>query len=74
MIIYDLTICPMLEGVLALEELAGGVVSLTDPAGIQGGLGAQNLVAAYSLNTHTQTQKHMQSMCKTPSCILGAIR
>lgn len=48
-----LTVGPVLEGVLTLEELAGGVVSLTDPAGIQRGLGAQDLVTAYCLHTHT---------------------
>lgn len=46
----ELTISPVLKGVLALEELAGGVVSFTDAACIQRGLGAQNLVAAYFLS------------------------
>lgn len=46
-----LTISPVLKGVLALEELASGVVSFTDPTGIQRGLGAQNLVTAYRLHT-----------------------
>lgn len=40
----------MLKGVLALEELAGGVVSFTDAACVQGGLGAQNLVTAHRLS------------------------
>lgn len=44
-----LTISPVLKGVLALEELAGGVVSFTDAACIQGGLGAQDQVTAYCL-------------------------
>lgn len=34
---------------MALEELAGGVVSFTDATCIQGGLGAQDLVTAYCL-------------------------
>ena len=33
-----LTVGPVLKGVLALEELASGVVSLTGPAGVQRGL------------------------------------
>lgn len=40
----------MLKGVLALEELAGGVVSFTDATRVQRGLGAQNLVTAYFLS------------------------
>lgn len=46
----ELTVSPVLKGVLALEELAGGVVSFTDAARIQRGLGAQNLVTAYFLS------------------------
>lgn len=45
-----LTVSPVLKGVLALEELAGGVVSFTDATCVQGGLGAQNLVTAYCLS------------------------
>lgn len=45
-----LTVSPVLKGVLALEEFASGVVSLTDSADIQSGLGAQNLVTAYCLH------------------------
>lgn len=44
------TVSPVLKGVLALEELAGGVVSFTDAACVQGGLGAQNLVTAHRLS------------------------
>lgn len=47
-----LTVSPVLKGVLALEELASGVVSLTDSAGVQRGLGTQKLVTAHCLHTH----------------------
>lgn len=46
-----LTVSPVLKDVLALVELAGGVVSFTDAACIQRGLGAQNLVTSYFLST-----------------------
>lgn len=55
----ELTISPVLKGVLALEELAGGVVSFTDAARIQRGLGAQNLVAAYFLSKKVENQDFM---------------
>ena len=45
-----LTVSPVLKGVLALEELAGGVVSFTDATCVQGGLGAQDLVTAHCLS------------------------
>lgn len=45
------TVGPVLEGVLAFEELACGVVALADPTGINKGLRAQNPVTAHSLNT-----------------------
>ena len=43
------TVGPMLEDVLSLIELAGGVVSLTHATGIQRGPGAQHLVTAHRL-------------------------
>lgn len=51
----ELTVRPVLKGVLALEELASGVVSFTDSAGVQRGLGTQDLVTAHCLHTHKQT-------------------
>lgn len=52
-----LTISSVLKTVLALKELASGVVPLTDPTGIQRGLRAQHLVTTYSLHTHIHTQE-----------------
>ena len=43
------TVGPMLEDVMSLIELAGGVVSLTHATGIQRGPGAQHLVTAHRL-------------------------
>lgn len=45
----ELTVSPVLQGVLALKKLASGVVAFTDPTGIQGGLGAQETVTTHSL-------------------------
>lgn len=45
-----LTVSPVLKRVLALEELAGGVVPFTDATCVQGGLRAQNLVTAHRLS------------------------
>lgn len=53
---HNLTVSPVLQSVLALEELASGVVSLTNSTGIQRRLGAKNLVTTYSLNTHTNAR------------------
>lgn len=50
---HNLTVSPVLQSVPAFEELASGVVSLTNSTGIQRGLRAKNLVTTYSLNTHT---------------------
>lgn len=52
---HNLTVSPVLQSVLALEELASGVVPLTNSTSIERGLGAKNLVTTYSLNTHTRT-------------------
>lgn len=57
----------MLKGVLPLEELASGVVSLTEPTGIQRGLGAQNLVTAYCLQTHKNMHQCGQNYCRIKS-------
>lgn len=55
-----LTVSPVLKGVLALEKLASGVVSLTDSTGVQRGLGAQTQVTAHCLDIHKQTHIIMQ--------------
>lgn len=47
--LVELTVSPVLQGVLALKKLASGVVAFTDPTGIQGGLGAQETVTTHSL-------------------------
>lgn len=57
----ELTVSPVLKGVLALEELAGGVVSFTDAARIHRGLGAQNLVTAYFLSKEVAKYADLKS-------------
>lgn len=51
------TIGSVLERVLAVEELAGRVVTFTNPTGIQSGHWSQYLVTAHRLYGKSDTNK-----------------
>lgn len=65
-----LTVSPVLKGVLALEELARGVVPFTGSAGIQRGLGDQDLVTADGLHKNTHAMNVDRRRIKRNACIV----